>query len=143
MPRIIYDHTHPDLMRHLNERGFLNYSYCKENIPGMSNIARNTFHKTMTRFGKRRGMNILKKKMMQESPSGLRSQTAYYCLGYPPQPFPTQTPLQADSIFAVTIPVYAHTRTLIRSLMDAYDMQDPDEITNHLIEIHKFFQEGL
>ena len=81
MPRIAYDETHPELMKQLNKRGFLNYSYCKENITGMGTIARNSFAKTIKRFESRHGLFLLKEKMAIPGPAGNRLQTVYFIEG--------------------------------------------------------------
>jgi hypothetical protein len=81
MPRIAYDKTHPELMKQLNKRGFLNYSFCKDNVEGMEGIARNTFAKSIKRFESKYGIFLLKKKMAIPTPAGNRLQTIYFIEG--------------------------------------------------------------
>ena len=81
MPRIIYDHTHPDLMKHLNDRGFLNYSYCKENIPGMDHMRRNAFLKIMKRFENKYCLKFNTKIVAIPTTRGNHPQKIYYIEG--------------------------------------------------------------
>jgi hypothetical protein len=81
MPKIVWDKCDACLLKRLNDRGFLNISYCREEVQGMKKITPRSFHHHMNRMERRHGLYFMKKQIQIPSPAGKRSQTVYYIEG--------------------------------------------------------------